>query len=198
MCSVYIYCPSMLLIRTCFCPVVVNQDFFFTKSHGVITNAVDHSYFCHHCSWWPIQGFGCHPFAHWEREATITTKGDTVWQQACSTEDCNLRGRKLQMMCKSSFKNSFLTLTGLLPPFLYPSPPPQVLQVAPNPPVAQDDALSAIPPTASDSDHSEHEPSRPMIRKRGHPSPSTVRSKKQKTPLQDYDVLYSQQCQRSQ
>ena len=65
-------------------------------------------------------------------------------------------------MCKSSFKNAFLTLTGLLPPFPDPSPPPQVPQAAPNPPVAQDEALSAIPPTALDSDHSEHEPSRPM------------------------------------
>ena len=89
------------------------------------------------------------------------------------------------MMCKSSFKNAFLTLTGLLPPFPDPSPPPQVPQDAQNPPVAQDDALSAIPPTALDSDHSEYEPSRPMIRKRRHPSPSTIKSKK--TPLQDND-----------
>ena len=88
-------------------------------------------------------------------------------------------------MCKSSFKNAFLTLTGLLPPFPDPSPPPQVPQDAQNPPVAQDDALPAIPPTALDSDHSEYEPSRPMIRKRRHPSPSTVKSKK--TPLQDND-----------
>ena len=56
-----------------------------------------------------------------------------------------------------------------------------------NPPVAQDDVLPATPPAASDSDHSEYEPSRPMIRKRWHPSPSTVRSKKKKTPLQDND-----------
>ena len=91
------------------------------------------------------------------------------------------------MMCKSSFKNAFLTLTGLLLPFLDHSPPPQAPQVSPNPPVAQDDALPATPPAASDSDHSEYEPSRPMIRKRRHPSPSTVRSKKKKTPLQDND-----------
>ena len=137
---------------------------FFTKSHGVIANTVDHWHFCHHCSWWPIQGSGCQPFAHWEREATIITKGDTLWQQAsCSTEDCDLRGRKLWMKCKSSFKNAFLTLTGLLLPFLDLSPPPQAPQVAQNPPGAQDDALPATPPAASDSDHSEYEPSRPMI-----------------------------------
>ena len=82
------------------------------------------------------------------------------------------------MMCKSSFKNSFLTLTGLLPPFLYPSPPPQAPQLIQKPPVAQDDALPATPPAASDSNHSEYEPSRPLIRKRRHPSPSTVRSQK--------------------
>ena len=91
------------------------------------------------------------------------------------------------MMCKFSFKNAFLTLTELLSPFHDPSPPPQAPQLAQNPPVAQDDALPATPPAASDSDHSEYEPSRPMIRKRRHPSPSTVRSKKKKTPLQDND-----------
>ena len=66
------------------------------------------------------------------------------------------------MMCKSPFKNAFLTLTGLLPPFPDPCPPPQAPQLAPNKP-------------------------RPMIRKRRHPSPSTVRTKKRKTPLQDND-----------
>ena len=96
------------------------------------------------------------------------------------------------MMCKSSFKNAFLTLTGRLPPFLDPSPPPQAPQLAPNQPVAQDDALPATPPAASDSDHSEYELSRPVIRKRRHPSPSTVRSKKtfqddDSTPNSDKD-----------
>ena len=91
-------------------------------------------------------------------------------------------------MCKSSFKNAFLTLTGRLPPFLDPSPPPQAPQGAPNQPVAQNDALPATPPAASDSDHSEYEPSRPLIRKRRHPSPFTVRSKKKKSPLQDNDA----------
>ena len=175
----------MLLIRTYFCPVVVNQDFFL-QNHMVLslTLLIIHIFATIAVG---DQYFGCQLFAHWEREATITTKGDTVWQQACSTEDCSLTGRKLQMMCKSSFKNSFLTLTGLLPPLLYPSPPPQAPQLVQKPPVAQDNALPATPPAASDSDHSEYEPSRPMIRKRGHPSPSTVRSKKKKSPLQDYD-----------
>ena len=36
MCSVYIYCLSMLLIRTYFCPVVVNQDFFL-QNHMVLS-----------------------------------------------------------------------------------------------------------------------------------------------------------------
>ena len=85
-----------LFLSTC------SKSRFCTKSHGVITITVDHSYFCHHCSWWPIQGSGCQLFSHWEREATITTKGDTVWQQAsCSTEDSAIWGAENSGWCAS-------------------------------------------------------------------------------------------------
>ena len=35
MCSVYIYCLSMLFIRTYFCPLVVNPD--FVQNHMVLS-----------------------------------------------------------------------------------------------------------------------------------------------------------------
>ena len=38
MCSVYIYCLSMLLRRTYFCPVVVNPD--FVQNHMVLSLTV--------------------------------------------------------------------------------------------------------------------------------------------------------------
>ena len=158
MSRVYIYCLtlSMLLIRTYFCPVVVNQIFFYKIT------------WCYHYHCWsfiflpPLQlmtnkrlwlptfctlGEGGH---HHNQSGDSMTPGFMFnWRL------CNLRGRKLWMMRKSSFKNAFLTLTGLLLPFLDPSPPPQAPQVAQNLPVAQDDALPATPPAASDSDHSE-------------------------------------------